>query len=168
MTWQNRQLKGKVIITDLSIIPCHEGAWSTQRQSKTVIRVQAAESAALQLNYCCTTNIFALHVDIIIDQQSVMISNWSVISTQYSNIRYQIYKYNINNTRYSNINCWCYCISSPISWSLLKDETLKVGDLPTDPPLTISQEQNSRLYNLSHLSDGTSQETLGKREWVKM
>ena len=156
MTWQNRQLKGKVIIiTDLSIIPCHEGAWSTQRQSKTVIRVQAAESAALQLNYCCTTNIFALHVDIIIDQQSVMISNWSVISTQYSNIRYQIYKYNINNTRYSNINCWCYCISSPISWSLLKDETLKVGDLPTDSfcppekvkPLAISQERNSRLYN---------------------
>ena len=77
---QNRQLKGKVIIiTDLSIIPCHEGAWSTQRQSKTVIRVPAAESSALRLNYCCTTNIFALHVDIIIDQQSVMISNWSVI-----------------------------------------------------------------------------------------
>ena len=40
----------------------------------------AAESSASRLNYCCTTNIFALHVDIIIDQQSVMISNyWSVI-----------------------------------------------------------------------------------------
>ena len=162
MTWQNRQLKDKVIIiTELSVIPSHEGAWSTQRQSNTVIRVGSWILTALRLNYCCTTNIkfFALHVDIIIDQQSVMISNWSVIINNRTVIS-DITKYISNvilmiSDTVRNINCWRYCISSPISWSLLKDETLKVGDLPTDSccppekvkPLAISQERNWRLYN---------------------
>ena len=71
----------------------------------------------LRLDYCCATNIFALYVNIIIDQQSVMIGSY-------------------------------YRISSPISQSQLKAETLKVGDLPTDSccppekvkPLSISRK----------------------------